>query len=146
MASFGSQLRPLLLYGIPANHIDPLAHLLISDLSNAACCPALLPIVLRHGNCKAIRQTDYYLRFRTQDANNAAPFETGASYALCNLLTLLVFRDGSLSASYSLTHLLSATYQNASLEWDMHLGTPIGNAPQSAGRSNVSRLHLKRAS
>jgi hypothetical protein len=74
------------------------------------------------------------------------PFETGASYALCNLLTLLVFRDGSLSASYSLTHLLSAAYKSASLEWDMHLGTPIGNARLSAGRSNVSRLHFKRAS
>jgi hypothetical protein len=74
------------------------------------------------------------------------PFETGASYALCNLLTLLVFSDGNLLASYGLTHLLSTTYQNASLEWDMHLGTPIGNARLSAGRSNVSRLHFKRAS
>jgi hypothetical protein len=53
-------------YGILANHIDPLAHLLISDLSNAVCCPTLLLIVLRHGNCKAIHQTDYCLRFRTQ--------------------------------------------------------------------------------
>jgi hypothetical protein len=74
------------------------------------------------------------------------PFETGASYALCNLLTPLVFRNGNLLASHSLTHSLSATYRGASLEWDMHLGTPIGNARLSAGWSNVSWLHLKRAS
>jgi hypothetical protein len=74
------------------------------------------------------------------------PFETGASYPLCNLLTLLVFWNGDLLASYSLTRSLSATYKSASLEWHMHLGTPIGNALLSAGRSNVSRLHFKRAS
>jgi hypothetical protein len=72
-------------------------------------------------------------------------FETGASYALCNLLTLLVFRNGNHSASYSLTHLLSATYQNASLDWDMHLGTPISNARQArAGQTSrgcTSRGH-----
>ena len=65
-------LRELPLYEMPANHIDPLAYQLISDLSNAACYPTLLLIVLRHGNCKAIYQIDYYIRCSTQYADNAA--------------------------------------------------------------------------